>query len=304
MEVKTAAWSTVALVIVAFGGTVIFAIEREGVKNDLSKARGELNSMRSTLDIRRKTLADRQEAYALLQDRLAAISDSTDRIKLQEGKNDQTQDTIETLRKDWTRTRAAFAKDIDQVRQNTKDELVSAMVLADGTELKAVRFKEMKDNTIVLEHAAGIAKLPLANMPKDWSGRLALGWNPKLSAEFSGKPDEVAPEAPAPAPVKTVEMAQQEHRESVTRAGVTDALAKIKMLERKIVDTQKARSAQISVAQEYERKYALAQYKGNSSNHGVKSDEAYRIAEGLANQVSAIQQQISRLQQEVAEKSH
>lgn len=303
MEVKTAAWGTVGLVIVAFGAVVIYAIEREGIRNDLTRAKNETGSLQSMVETRRKTLADRQEAYAALQDRLAAIMASTEKIRLQEAKNEKVVEQIAVLREEWAATRAAFAKEIERVRQNTREETVPQMVLTDGNELKAVRFKEMKDNIVVLEHTAGIAKVPLDNMPEDWVGRLALGWNPRLSAELSGKPDEPEPEAPVAAPVKTAEMAQQEHRESVKRASVTDAESKIRSLERKITETQNARAGHLAVAVEYDRKYALAQSKGNSSNHGVKRDEARKMASACDAQIKAIQNQISKLQEEIAEKS-
>ncbi len=303
MEVKTAAWGTVGLVIAAFGAVVIYAIEREGIKNDLTRARNEMGSLQSMVETRKKTLADRQEAYAALQDRIAAITASTEKIKFQEAKNEKTLEKIGGLREEWAMTRANFAREIDRVRQKTRDETVPQMILADGNELKAVRFKEMKESTVILEHTAGIAKVPLANMPKDWSGRLALGWNPKLTSELSGKPDEPEPEAPQAAPVKTAEMAQQEHRESVKRASVTDADAKIRALERKINETRKARAAHLAVAMEYGRKYDLAQYKGNSSNHGVKRDEARKLAAACDAQIEVFQRQIGKLQEEIDEKS-
>lgn len=303
MEVKAAAWGTVGLVIVAFGAVVIYAIEREGIKNDLTKASGELSSMKNLLETRHKSLADRQGAYAALQQRVALITATTERIKTEEGKNEKTLALIDQLRGEWAMARAAFARQIEQVRSKTKDETVASMTLADGNELRAVRFKEMKDTTVMLEHSAGIAKVALANMPKDWAGRLALGWNPKLTAELSGKPDEPEPEIPAAAPLKTAEMVRQEHRESVKRAGVGDAELKIKALERRIMEIQRARQAELQNASDYSRKYDLAQSKGNSSNHGVKRDEATRAAASLQNQIQAIQIQIGKLQEEIFQNS-
>lgn len=303
MEVKAAAWGTVGLVIVAFGAVVIYAIEREGIKNDLTKAQGELSTMKNLVETRLKSLSDRQTAYAALQDRVALITATTERIRIEEGKNGKTQEGIDQLRGEWAGTRSAFAKEIDQVRQKTRDETVASMILADGNELRGVRFKDMKDTTVMLEHSAGIAKVALANMPKDWAGRLALGWNPELTAELSGKPDEPEPEPPAAPALKTAEMVQQEHKESVKRAGVGDAEMKIKALERKIAEVARARQGQLQTASEYSRKYDLAQYKGNSSNHGVKRDEATRAAAALQKQIQAIQIQIGQLQEEIFAKS-
>ena len=303
MEIKAAAWGTVGLVNVAFGAVVIYAIEREGIKSELNKSQGELGSMKSLVETRVKSLSDRQAVYSALQDRVAQITGTTGRIKIQEGKNVKTQSVIDQLRGDWVKTRSAFAREIDQVRQKTKDETVPSMVLADGNELKAVRFKEMKDTTVMLEHSAGIAKVALANMPKDWAGRLALGWNPRLTAELSGKPDEPEPVAPAAAPKKTAEMVQQEHKESVKRAGVGDAEQKIRALERKMSEVSRARQGQLQTASEYSQKYHTAQMKGNSSNHGVKRDEATRAAAALEIQMQAIQVQIGKLQEEVFGKS-
>ena len=97
-----------------------------------------------------------------------------------------------------------FSRDIDQVRQKTKDEVLPEIVLMDETRLKKARFNQIKDNIVILEHADGIARVPLTNMPQDWVGRLALGWNPKLTAELSGKPDEVAVVAVEAKPVQRV----------------------------------------------------------------------------------------------------
>lgn len=303
MEVKSAAWATVALVITAFGGVVIYAIEREASKSDLSKARKELSSMEAMVDTRKRTLAERQETLAATQDRVAGISAAMSRIQAAETKNASLQSKVEELRTGWGKTLAAFRKDVELVRQRTRDDVTPEMVLADGNSLKAVRFKDLKDTTVILEHGAGIAKVPLSNMPADWIGRLALGWNPKLPSALSGKPDEPEPVAVVAAPVKTVEMAQQEHRESVKRADVTDAEAKIKSLERKIVEARKAHAVQSQIAIEYQNKLTLAQLKGNSSSHGVKRDEARRAMAALDNQVNAAQEQIQKLYEEIRQKT-
>ncbi len=302
MEVKTAAWGAVALVITAFGAVVIYAIEREGIKNDLAKARTGMNAEQAMLDSRKKTLADRNEAYAALQDRLSAIETSTQRIKAREEKNGAILQEIEMLRRNWTKTRLAFAAEIEVVRQQIRDETVPEMALGDGEILKSVRFKEMKDSTVILEHTSGIAKVPLANMPADWIGRLALGWNPKLTAELSGKPDAPEPEAAPVATSKTAEMVQQEQRESVKRADVTDAKGKIRTLERKIAEAHRSRTNQLEVARQYAYKHQLALSKGNSSSHGVKRDEATRQAAALENQINAAQAQIIKLQEEIVSK--
>ena len=295
MEVKTAAWGIVSLVIVAFGGIVIYAIEREGIKSDLSKSQSELNTVKALIETRQKSVVDRKEAYAALQERINLLTSTTERIKAIESQNEQLRTTIDQRRAQWTNTRAAFAKDIDAIRQKTKDEILPSMILADGKALKSVRFKDLKDATAILEHADGIAKVPLTNMPPDWTARLALGWNPKLSAELSGKPDEAPPVISAAAPSKTAEMVLQEHRESVKRAGVSDAEQKIKALERKVIDLERAQQTQIRISSEYAEKYNLAQMKGNASNHGVKRDEAARAAAAIGNQIEAVRAQIDKL---------
>ena len=302
MEVKTAAWGTVSLVIVAFGAVVIFAIEREGIKNDLVKARNGWSGQQSLLDTRRATLANRQEAYDSLQDRIASIQSISERIRILEGKNADVQKQIDGLRGEWETCRAAFARDIDQVRQKTKDEALPEIVLMDETRLKKARFNQIKDNIVILEHADGIARVPLTNMPQDWVGRLALGWNPKLTAELSGKPDEAIVVAVEEKPVQTVEMVQAEQRASVKRADVGDALAKITSLQKRIAEAERARSGQLKIAQEYGYKHQLAQSKGNTSSHNVKRDEATAIAENMARQISAAQEQIQKLNAEIAAK--
>ena len=302
MEVKTAAWGTVSLVIVAFGAVVIFAIERESIKNDLIKARNGLSGQQALLDTRRATLANRQEAYAALQDRIASIQSISERIRILEEKNVGVQKQIDGLRGEWETCRAAFARDIDQVRQKTKDEALPEIVLMDETRLKKARFNQIKDNIVILEHADGIARVPLTNMPQDWVGRLALGWNPKLTAELSGKPDEVEVVAAPEPPVQTAEMAQAEQRASVKRADVGDALAKITSLERKIAEADRARVNQLKIAQEYGYKHQLAQSKGNTSSHNVKRDEAAGMAENLARQINAAREQIQKLNAEIAAK--
>lgn len=176
------------------------------------------------------------------------------------------------------------------------------MILGDGTKLKSARFKEIKDKIAIMEHADGIARVPLQNMPADWVWRLALGWNLVLSAELSGKPDEPEPEAAPVAPVKTVEMQQAEQRASVNRADVTDAIAKIKTLERKIQEAQRSHASQLAIARQYQYKYELAVAKGNSNSHNVKRDEANAMAETLSRQIQAAQQQIQLLNEQIANK--
>lgn len=303
MEVKSAAWATVALVITAFGGVVIYAIEREASKSDLSKARKELSAMETMVDTRKRTLTERQETLATTQDRVVGITSAMTRIQSTLEANAALQSKVDGLRTGWGKTLAAFRKDVDLVRQRTRDEVTPEMVLADGNSLKTVRFKDLKDTTVILEHGAGIAKVPLANMPADWIGRLALGWNPKLPSALSGKADEPEAVAAVAAPMKTVEMAQQEHRESVKRADVTDAAAKIKSLERRIVEARKAHMVQSRIADEYQTKLNLAQLKGNSSSHGVKRDEARRAMAALDNQVNAAQDQIQKLYDEIRQKT-
>jgi hypothetical protein len=302
MEVKTAAWATVALIIASFGGVVIFAIERESIKSDLVKARAAFNGQQAMLDTRRKTLADRKSAYTLVQGRVAAIQEVTQRIKSQEDKNTQITKEIERLRGEWAGKRASFAKTIETVRQKTQDGTIPELVLGDGKILKSARFKEIKDKIAILEHTDGIARVPLDNMPVDWVGRLALGWNPTLSAELSGKADEPAPEAAPEAPVKTVEMMQAEQRASVNRADVTDAIAKIKTLERKIQEAERSRTNQLNIAEQYDYKYRVALSKGNANSHNVKRDEAKAIAETLSRQIEAAQQQIQSLSEQISKK--
>lgn len=303
MEAKAAVWGAIGLVIVSFGAVVIYAIEREGIKNDLTKVRGGYSAQQAMLDTRRKTLTDREAAYAGLQERVASITAITQRTKQLEEQNNGLQGEVDGLRNTWAKTRAAFARDIETVRQKNRDEIVPQMVLADGNPLKTVRFKEMKDKIVILEHSAGIAKVPLTNMPPDWIGRLALGWNPKLSAELSGKPDEPEPEAAPEVASKTAEMAQAEHRESVKRADVTDAEARIKMLQRKIEEATVSQRRQLEVAQEYSYKHQNAIAKGNTSSHGVKRDEARRAAASLDAQIRAAHDQISKLGEEIAKKT-
>lgn len=299
MEMKTAAWSTVAMVIAAFGGVVIFAIEREASAKDLSRAKSGLTSEENLLDTRRRTLAERERALVEAQERSSQVVAMDAEIKKLEAANEEQLGKVREQRMAWAKLRREFSSEIDVVRKKTREEIVPRMVLADGNQLTSVRFKEMKDSVAILEHTAGIAKVGLANMPADWVGRLALGWNPVLPAMLSGVPD-AAPEAPAAAaPVKTAEMAQQEHRESVKRASATDAEAKIKVLQRKIAEYTAAREGQLRVAYEYNQKHLNALAKGNVSSHGVKRDEATRLAATMEKQIRAANDQISALMMEV-----
>lgn len=299
MEMKTAAWATVALVIAAFGGVVIFAIEREASTKDLQKAKNDLVSEENLVDARRRSLADRERALVEAQDRSSKVLALGGEIKKAEEANATLQEQINSQRQAWAKLRGQFSSEIEIVRKKTREDIVPEMVLADGNQLKSVRFKELKDSVAILEHTAGIAKVGLANMPKDWVGRLALGWNPTLPSELSGVPD-AAPAAPvAQAPVKTAEMAQQEHRESVKRAGASDAEAKIKVLQRKIAEASAARNGQLQIARQYDDKHQLALAKGNVSSHGMKRDEARKMAAKLDQQIRAAETQISVLMQEL-----
>lgn len=299
MEMKTAAWATVAMVIAAFGGVVIFAIEREASANELQKAKNDVASEENLVDTRRRSLADREKALVVAQDRSSKVVALGAEIKKIEDANGLLQNKINAQREAWAKLRGQFSNEIDSVRKRTREEIVPEMVLADGNQLKSVRFKEMKDSVAILEHTAGIAKVGLANMPPDWVGRLALGWNPTLPALLSGVPDAAPVAVVEKAPVKTAEMAQQEHRESVKRAGATDAEAKIKMLQRKIVEATAARNGQLKVAEEYDYKHRVAVSKGNVSSHGMKRDEAKKLAAKLDQQIQAAQTQISVLAQEI-----
>ncbi|MDB6070432.1 MAG: hypothetical protein JWL81_1603 [Verrucomicrobiales bacterium] len=299
MEMKTAAWSTVAMVIAAFGGVVIFAIEREASAKDLSRARNGLSAEENLLDTRRRTLAERERALVEAQDRSSQVVALDAELTKMQAANEALLEKVAEQRLVWAKLRRDFSSEIDLVRRKTREEIVPRMVLADGNQLLSVRFKEMKDSVAILEHTAGIAKVGLANMPADWVGRLALGWNPVLPSLLSGVPD-AAPEAPAvAAPVKTAEMAQQEHRESVKRATATDAEAKIKLLQRKIGEFAAARDGQLRVAEEYDLKHRRALAKGNVSSHGVKRDEATRLAATMDKQIRAANDQISALMMEV-----
>ncbi|MES2707191.1 MAG: hypothetical protein V4726_11380 [Verrucomicrobiota bacterium] len=303
MEVKTAAWSTVALVIAAFGAVVIYSIEREGIKGELSQTQKEFDGQESVLATQIKTLASRKADYEALQGRVAAITAIGKRMEAQESKNGETTKRVEELRAAWASERKAFARDIDSVRAHAKDDVMPELKLVDGKTLKSVHFKEIKDSLVILEHSDGIARVPLANMSPDWMGRLALGWNPRLSAELSGQPDAPEPVAEAAAPVPTVAEVRQAHVESVKRADVTEMESKIRALTRQIANATAAIRRFEDVASEYEQKYMNALSKGNMSNHKVKRDQALSSAKSLREQIIAAQSQINRLMEEIRQKS-
>lgn len=304
MEVKTAAWSTVALVIVAFGAVVIYSIEREGIKSDLSKAQKELEGQETVLDAQKRSLASRNADFESLKGRVARMDALGKEIESQQEKNEATTRKINDLRAAWAEVRKAFSRDIDVVRGKAKDDIMPELKLVDGKSLKSVHFKEIKDNVVILEHSEGIARVAIANMNKDWMGRLALGWNPKLSAELSGVPDAPEVEAEKEVPVATVAEVRQAHVESVKRADVSQLEDKIKVLNRQIAEAQAAVSRHNKAAEEYANKYAQAQWKGNSSNYKVKRDAALKTAQMLSEQITAAQNQISALQQRIEDKSN
>ncbi len=301
MEISTTAWATVAVVIVTFGAIVIYSIEREVIKSDLLKAKNEFSSEQSVLETRQKTLTERKASFASAQARATFIRESEFKLQQQEEQNAKALIEVTVLRDAWTKTRAAFAKDIEEVRQKTMDQVIPELVLNDGKRLKSARFKEMKEQIAILEHAEGIARIPADNMPPDWFGRLALGWNPKLSSDLSGKPDEEVVAVPE-TPVKTIEQAQEEHRDSVKREDVNDAVARIKVLERKIIEAERSRANQFKIQQEYAYKHQLALAKGNSSSHNVKRDAAGAAVEAISNQINAAREQIQKLNEEIQTK--
>ena len=291
MEVKTAAWGTVGLVIVAFGAVVIYAIEREVIKNDLIKARNGLTGQQALLVNRKKSLSD-------LQDSLASIEAVTERVRILEEKNAITLKQVETLRENWSSIKGTFAKHIDSVRQKMRDERIPMLTLADGSVLKLVHFKEANATTIVLEHTDGIAKVPLKNMPPDWIGRLALGWNPTLNAELSGKPVTEEAVGEVVVPLQPPDIAEIERTDSIKRASITDAEAKIRVLEQGIAENSKSANYHLTRAADFASKSSGRQI---SSYPGlVRKENA--AAEGFQQRISTAQQQLYALQMLIDEK--
>lgn len=93
------------------------------------------------------------------------------------------QKKIEAIVAEWPAVETARFDAVKQVRENEFKKPVYSLTMPDGTKLDSFAVRGVPDeNTVSVEHANGLVKMPADKLPDDLRKRLGLNWKPEPPA--------------------------------------------------------------------------------------------------------------------------
>ena len=310
MEVKTAAWATVAVVIAAFGGIAIYTIDKETLSRDIGKANQQLAEKQQLQTNREDSLKEQRERLEKFREKTGQLDKLKEAAAKTAAGNKELEKAADELRTKWTGVRDAFARDIESVRQRVKDEKMASLLLADGGTLKHAQLTGVEGGVALFEHDAGMSKVPVANLPENLAGKLAPAWNPALPAELLPAPGaaEIAAAAKKKGPVgpsleevnaAAAKETEAEPVKSPNASKIREIEGKIAGLQRTQVAAARGRAEHMRIYAEYSAKYENARANGRSNSHNIKRDDARTKADNFTQQSLNCEVEIQRLQGEL-----
>ncbi|MDB6068924.1 MAG: hypothetical protein JWL81_95 [Verrucomicrobiales bacterium] len=212
------------------------------------------------------------------------------------------QKKIEAIVAEWPSVESARYDAVKQVRDNEFKKPVYTLALPDGTQLESFAVRGVPDeNTVSVEHANGLVKMPADKLPAELKSRLGLNWKPEPPAamQIDREGNAVLKQATRETEEKAAadETAKElglGNLDTTTMSGLTKSLA--------VVDAQLTK-ALVSLEAERANLRKLDMFKGNAISPVAGKNYA-TLKKESSQKMAALAGRVQRLRSERADLQH